>query len=131
MHESVEIPNSSRSSALVVPGSQPSRHRFAFYTSGNPSLLCPPPPPPPPKIWCRYGRDLEHLGRKSEALCAYECGLADPHVTGAQRITLQRGVLKLSVPPRRWKVGCACSYIPLCAPLVHCLARFAKRGVLE
>jgi hypothetical protein len=47
---------------------------------------------------------LEHLGSKNDALKVYEAGLADPGVKGAQRVALQKSVVKLSIPPRRWKV---------------------------
>eukprot|EP01134_Creolimax_fragrantissima_P001547 CFRG1547T1 len=55
-------------------------------------------------VWCRYGRNLEHLGSTREALNVYERALRDEYVVGGQRIAIQRSVVKLSKPPYRWSV---------------------------
>ncbi|XP_049932499.1 fanconi-associated nuclease 1 homolog isoform X2 [Nymphaea colorata] len=52
----------------------------------------------------RLSVDLEHLGRLDESLTVAEESLADPWVRAGLRIALQRRVLRLGKPPRRWKV---------------------------
>lgn len=51
----------------------------------------------------RLSIDLEHLGRLNESLTIAENGLLDPWVRAGTRISLQRRVLRLGKPPRRWK----------------------------
>ncbi|KAK1390926.1 Fanconi-associated nuclease [Heracleum sosnowskyi] len=51
----------------------------------------------------RLSMDLEHLGRHNESLTIAENGLLDPWVRAGTRISLQRRVLRLGKPPRRWK----------------------------
>ncbi|WOH07871.1 hypothetical protein DCAR_0727305 [Daucus carota subsp. sativus] len=51
----------------------------------------------------RLSIDLEHLGRPNESLTIAEKGLLDPWVRAGTRISLQRRVLRLGKPPRRWK----------------------------
>ncbi|KAL8122270.1 hypothetical protein AgCh_018858 [Apium graveolens] len=51
----------------------------------------------------RLSMDLEHLGRHNESLIVAENGLLDPWVRAGTRISLQRRVLRLGKPPRRWK----------------------------
>ncbi|KAK6146063.1 hypothetical protein DH2020_019932 [Rehmannia glutinosa] len=52
----------------------------------------------------RLSVDLEHLGRVDDSLQAAEDGLLDPWVRAGARIALQRRVLRLGKPPRRWKI---------------------------
>ncbi|EFJ07647.1 hypothetical protein SELMODRAFT_236265 [Selaginella moellendorffii] len=52
----------------------------------------------------RLSIDLEHLQRLEESLLVAENGLNDFNVRGGDRIALQRRVLRLGKPPRRWKV---------------------------
>lgn len=52
----------------------------------------------------RLSVDLEHLGRIEESLQVAENGLMDPWVRAGSRLALQRRVLRLGKPPRRWKV---------------------------
>ncbi|GJU94765.1 fanconi-associated nuclease 1 homolog isoform X1 [Tanacetum coccineum] len=52
----------------------------------------------------RLSIDLEHMGRVNESLSVAETGLDDPWVRAGSRISLQRRVLRLGKPPRRWKV---------------------------
>ncbi|XP_024518087.1 fanconi-associated nuclease 1 homolog isoform X2 [Selaginella moellendorffii] len=52
----------------------------------------------------RLSIDLEHLQRLEESLLVAENGLNDFSVRGGDRIALQRRVLRLGKPPRRWKV---------------------------
>lgn len=51
----------------------------------------------------RLSMDLEHLGHKEESLEAAEAGLYDPRIRNGDRVALQRRVLRLGKPPRRWK----------------------------
>lgn len=52
----------------------------------------------------RLSVDLEHVGRVDESLQVAEDGLLDPWVRAGSRVALQRRVLRLGKPPRRWKV---------------------------
>lgn len=52
----------------------------------------------------RLSIDLEHLGCTDESLQVAENGLLDPWVRAGSRMALQRRVLRLGKPPRRWKV---------------------------
>lgn len=51
----------------------------------------------------RLSIDLEHMGFSNESLSVAEDGLMDPWVRAGSRIALQRRVLRLGKPPRRWK----------------------------
>ncbi|KAJ7549063.1 hypothetical protein O6H91_07G038500 [Diphasiastrum complanatum] len=51
----------------------------------------------------RLSTNLEHLGRKEESLQVAEIGVADDKVRGGDRVALQRRVIRLGKPPRRWK----------------------------
>lgn len=51
----------------------------------------------------RLSMDLDHLGRKEESLQVAEKGVADPLIRGGDLVALQRRVVRLSKPPRRWK----------------------------
>jgi Fanconi-associated nuclease 1 len=52
----------------------------------------------------RLSVDLEHLGYIDESLQVAENGLLDPWVRVGSKMALQRRVLRLGKPPRRWKV---------------------------
>ncbi|XP_054821940.1 fanconi-associated nuclease 1 homolog isoform X2 [Prosopis cineraria] len=52
----------------------------------------------------RLSVDLEHLGYTDESLQVAENGLLDPCIRAGSRVALQRRVLRLGRPPRRWKV---------------------------
>ncbi|KAK2359800.1 zinc ion binding/nucleic acid binding/hydrolase [Trifolium repens] len=52
----------------------------------------------------RLSVDLEHLGYIDESLQVAENGLLDPWVRAGSKLALQRRVLRLGKPPRRWKV---------------------------
>ncbi|KAL9297408.1 hypothetical protein ACSQ67_023304 [Phaseolus vulgaris] len=52
----------------------------------------------------RLSVDLEHLGFIDESLQVAENGLLDPWIRAGSRMALQRRVLRLGKPPRRWKV---------------------------
>lgn len=52
----------------------------------------------------RLSVDLEHLGHINESLQVAEDGLLDPWVRAGSRMALQRRVLRLGKPPRRWKI---------------------------
>lgn len=51
----------------------------------------------------RLSMDLDHLGRKEESLQVAEKGVTDPLVRNGDLVALQRRVVRLSKPPRRWK----------------------------
>ncbi|CAN8288526.1 unnamed protein product [Cochlearia groenlandica] len=51
----------------------------------------------------RLSTDLEHMGRPNESLSIAEQGLLDPWVRAGSRIALQRRIIRLAKPPRRWK----------------------------
>ncbi|KAI5068304.1 hypothetical protein GOP47_0016649 [Adiantum capillus-veneris] len=51
----------------------------------------------------RLSMDLEHLGYKEESLQVAEDGLNDSRIRHGGRIALQRRVVRLGKPPRRWK----------------------------
>ncbi|QDZ23096.1 Fanconi-associated nuclease 1-like protein [Chloropicon primus] len=53
--------------------------------------------------WVRFTVDLEHLGQKETSLEVAESALADKWVRVGQRLSLQRRILRLGKPPRRWK----------------------------
>jgi Fanconi-associated nuclease 1 len=53
--------------------------------------------------WLRLSTDLEHLGRPGDALEIAETALADESLGPGDRLALQRRVLRLGKPPRRWK----------------------------
>ncbi|KAL4561058.1 hypothetical protein LXL04_033220 [Taraxacum kok-saghyz] len=52
----------------------------------------------------RLSVDLEHIGRVNESLSVAETGLDDPWVRAGSKISLQKRVIRLGKPPRRWKV---------------------------
>ncbi|GAU17744.1 hypothetical protein TSUD_171320 [Trifolium subterraneum] len=52
----------------------------------------------------RLSVDLEHLGYIDESLQVAENGLLDPWVRAGSKMALQRRILRLGKPPRRWKV---------------------------
>jgi len=43
------------------------------------------------------------MGRPNESLTVAEQGLLDPWVRAGSRVALQRRILRLAKPPRRWK----------------------------
>ncbi|XP_073151250.1 fanconi-associated nuclease 1 homolog isoform X2 [Henckelia pumila] len=52
----------------------------------------------------RLSVNLEHLGCLEESLQTAEDGLLDSWVRAGSRVALQRRVLRLGKPPRRWKI---------------------------
>ncbi|KAL5703244.1 phosphodiesterase I [Ranunculus cassubicifolius] len=52
----------------------------------------------------RLSMDLEHIGHLDESLSVAEEGLLDSWVRAGSRMALQRRVLRLGKPPRRWKI---------------------------
>ncbi|PON66878.1 Zinc finger domain containing protein [Parasponia andersonii] len=52
----------------------------------------------------RLSVDLEHIGYHDESLSAAESGLLDSWVCAGSKMALQRRVLRLGKPPRRWKI---------------------------
>ncbi|KAJ0987186.1 hypothetical protein J5N97_005542 [Dioscorea zingiberensis] len=65
----------------------------------------------------RLSVDLEHLGRLDESLSVAEEGVLDPWVRAGSKMALQRRIVRLAKPPRRWRV-------PNCA-------EFLKRKIKE
>jgi Fanconi-associated nuclease 1 len=53
--------------------------------------------------WNRFAIDLEHMGKVETSLEIAETALADKWVRVGHRLSLQRRVLRLGRPPRRWK----------------------------
>ena len=53
--------------------------------------------------WLRLSINLEHLKDADAALEVAEAALADPFVRHGDKLALQRRVLRLGKPPRRWK----------------------------
>ncbi|KAK9672612.1 hypothetical protein RND81_12G112200 [Saponaria officinalis] len=51
----------------------------------------------------RLSIDLEHIGFIEESLSVAEDGVLDPWVRAGSRMALQRRVMRLGKPPRRWK----------------------------
>ncbi|XP_020111866.1 fanconi-associated nuclease 1 homolog isoform X1 [Ananas comosus] len=51
----------------------------------------------------RLSVDLEHMGRLNESLLVAEEGVLDKWVRAGSKMALQRRVLRLCKPPRRWK----------------------------
>ncbi|KAI3676895.1 hypothetical protein L1987_86509 [Smallanthus sonchifolius] len=71
----------------------------------------------------RLSVDLEHLGRVNESLSVAESGLDDPWVRAGSRISLQRRVLRLGKPPRRWKIPSYSESVKRKIPEVHVQGR--------
>lgn len=53
--------------------------------------------------WIRLSTDLEHLGRTNDALEIAETALADDSLGPGDMLSLQRRVLRLGKPPKRWR----------------------------
>ncbi|KAK9794912.1 hypothetical protein WJX73_005165 [Symbiochloris irregularis] len=53
--------------------------------------------------WLRLSMDTQHMGRPEHSLELAETALADENVRHGDRLALQRRVLRLGKPPRRWK----------------------------
>jgi hypothetical protein len=51
------------------------------------------------------------MGRPNESLSVAEGGAIDPWVRAGSKFALQRRVLRLSKPPRRWKVPSYADYV--------------------
>lgn len=47
--------------------------------------------------------DLEHKGHIDDSLLVAEEGVLDPWVRAGSKMALQRRVVRLGKPPRRWK----------------------------
>eukprot|EP01018_Ginkgo_biloba_P025395 Gb_10162 [translate_table: standard] len=51
----------------------------------------------------RLSVDLEHIGHTEESLLVAEKGINDAWIRAGDQLALQRRILRLSKPPRRWK----------------------------
>ncbi|XP_022874836.1 fanconi-associated nuclease 1 homolog isoform X1 [Olea europaea var. sylvestris] len=71
----------------------------------------------------RLSVDLEHLGCPDESLRVAEDGLHDPWVRAGSRVALQRRVLRLGRPPRRWKIPNYSKSVNRKIPEVHAQGR--------
>ncbi|KAF5199410.1 Fanconi-associated nuclease 1-like protein [Thalictrum thalictroides] len=71
----------------------------------------------------RLSVDLEHVGHVDESLSVAEEGLSDPWVRAGSRMALQRRVLRLGRPPRRWKLPSFAESIKRKIKEVHVLGR--------
>lgn len=78
--------------------------RYAEAAEMLKELLCTCPRSGRRGYWTvRLSVDLDHLGRKEESLQVAEKGVTNPLVRGGDLVALQRRVVRLSKPPRRWK----------------------------
>ncbi|XP_038989792.1 fanconi-associated nuclease 1 homolog isoform X2 [Phoenix dactylifera] len=59
----------------------------------------------------RLSVDLEHIGRLNESLSVAEEGILDSWVRAGSKVALQRRVLRLGKPPRRWKMPSYADYV--------------------
>ncbi|PIA29938.1 hypothetical protein AQUCO_05800189v1 [Aquilegia coerulea] len=71
----------------------------------------------------RLSVDLEHVGHLDESLSVAEEGLSDPWVRAGSRMALQRRVLRLGRPPRRWKLPSFAESVKRKIKEVHVLGR--------
>lgn len=71
----------------------------------------------------RLSVDLEHMDLPNESLSVAENGLLDPWVRAGSRMALQRRILRLGKPPRRWKTPSFSDYIKRKIPEVHIQGR--------
>eukprot|EP00850_Spirogloea_muscicola_P018365 SM000167S02978 [mRNA] locus=s167:251131:256223:- [translate_table: standard] len=71
----------------------------------------------------RLAVDLGHLGRKEESLSVAEAGVDDPWVRGGDRVALQRRVVRLSRPPRRWRPPHYAAAVTKACPEIRILGR--------
>ena len=67
----------------------------------------------------RLSVDLEHMGRPNESISISEGGVIDPWVRAGSKFALQRRVLRLSKPPRRWKIPSYADYVKRNIKEVH------------
>ncbi|KAK9138961.1 hypothetical protein Sjap_009555 [Stephania japonica] len=71
----------------------------------------------------RLSIDLEHMGHLNESLSVAEEGLLDSWVRAGSRMALQRRVLRLAKPPRRWKIPSFSQSIKRKIKEVHIIGR--------
>lgn len=71
----------------------------------------------------RLSIDLEHIDCPNESLSVAEAGVIDPWVRAGSRVALQRRVLRLGRPPRRWKVPSFSEFINRRITEVHVYGR--------
>lgn len=79
----------------------------------------------------RLSVDLEHMGRPNESLSIAEGGAIDPWVRAGSKFALQRRVLRLSKPPRRWKVPSYADYVKRNIKEVHITLIFFIDGKIH
>eukprot|EP00850_Spirogloea_muscicola_P019085 SM000183S03979 [mRNA] locus=s183:73957:79101:+ [translate_table: standard] len=75
----------------------------------------------------RLAVDLGHLGRKEESLRVAEAGVDDPWVRGGDHVALQRRVVRLSRPPRRWRPPHYAAVVTKACPEIRILGRPLNR----
>ncbi|KAK1273465.1 hypothetical protein QJS04_geneDACA015224 [Acorus gramineus] len=71
----------------------------------------------------RLSIDLEHMGYINESLLVAEEGLLDPWVRAGSKLALQKRVLRLGKPPRRWKTPSFAKSINRSIKEVHVMGR--------
>ncbi|KAF6176446.1 hypothetical protein GIB67_010083 [Kingdonia uniflora] len=71
----------------------------------------------------RLSIDLEHIGRLNESLSVAEEGLLDLWVRAGAKLALQRRILRLGKPPRRWKIPSFSESVKRKIKEVHVLGR--------
>ena len=59
----------------------------------------------------RLSIDLEHIGCIEQSLSVAEDGVLDPWVRAGSKMALQRRVIRLGKPPRRWKTPSYASFV--------------------
>ncbi|XP_057526290.1 fanconi-associated nuclease 1 homolog isoform X2 [Amaranthus tricolor] len=71
----------------------------------------------------RLSIDLEHIGCIEQSLSVAEDGVLDPWVRAGSKMALQRRVIRLGKPPRRWKTPSYASFVKRKITEVHIQGR--------
>ncbi|KAJ4755960.1 zinc ion binding/nucleic acid binding/hydrolase [Rhynchospora pubera] len=79
----------------------------------------------------RLSINLEHMGYFNESLLVAEEGIGDPWVRAGSKMALQRRVLRLGKPPRRWKLPSFAESVRQNIPEVNIVGRPVNGGVGE
>ncbi|KAJ4762387.1 zinc ion binding/nucleic acid binding/hydrolase [Rhynchospora pubera] len=79
----------------------------------------------------RLSVNLEHMGYFNESLLVAEEGIGDPWVRAGSKMALQRRVLRLGKPPRRWKLPSFAESVRQNIPEVNIVGRPVNGGVGE
>ncbi|KAJ1697006.1 hypothetical protein LUZ63_005518 [Rhynchospora breviuscula] len=79
----------------------------------------------------RLSINLEHMSYFNESLVVAEEGIGDPWVRAGSKMALQRRVLRLGKPPRRWKLPSYAESVKQNIPEVNIVGRPVNGGVGE